>query len=145
MILNDIITGIAIKLDELFDGKYDIFFDFVSQNLMTPCFIIRKIDTNVKPLLGNRFILSNSFCISFIFNSSMDFDKSITEIEECLLANMRLITSLTGEKYNGSNMYTELVDGVLHLFIDYNCTVTKSVSKKYMERLNSHTIGTTKG
>lgn len=141
MIVDDIITGISIKLNELFNGKYAIYFDTVNQGLLTPCFIIRKISSEVKQLLKGRKVFYNYFCISFVSSSSNDFSRDIIDTEELLLANMEFIESKTGERYFGTGINTEVVDGVLHFFINYNCTVREIIKNEHMQELKKHFIG----
>ena len=52
---NDIIDGVSIKLNELFENVYTIYTNNVKQGLQFPCFFINSLPSNKKKLIGSRY------------------------------------------------------------------------------------------
>lgn len=133
--INDIITGISKKLYELFGTNYKIYTEEVKQGLKEPCFLISHITSDLVPLLKTRKKLDNTFCITFIPDESNSKNENIYEVQLALLSDMEFITSLNGEMYHGTGMRTEMADGVLHCFVNYNFTINSNKDSDYMEKL----------
>ncbi len=136
--INDIMTGISIKLHELFGDNYKIYTETVKQGLKEPCFLIKLISSELDPLIGRRKILNNAFCITYIPDEDNSKKQDINEIQCILLANMEFIKTVENILYLGSGIRTEVVDGVLHFFVNYDCTAIIECEKDipYMEELN---------
>lgn len=126
--INKILAGITVKLDDVFGFK--IYTEDIEQGFTEPCFFVRKINTGTSPLLGDRRKTDFLFDIHF-FSPSRE-QRNEVEIE--LLENFRMITLSDGDMVHGVNMRTEEDDGVLHCFVNYNVILTSEPkSLDYME------------
>lgn len=126
--INNIITGIAQKLDEEFNvngDEYTIYTDGVEQGLKEPCFFIFSLKPSNRHVLGNRYERQYQFNIHY-FPKNEDSNNEINEIVERLFAVLEYIT-VDDSLVRGTSMSAEIVDDVLHFFINYNMYVTKQV------------------
>lgn len=133
--INDIINGIAIKLNEVFGSGYKIYKENIKQGLKEPCFSIVHIETMDRAKLPNRYLRENSFDIHY-FPKSTDNPKSeMYSVAEKLLIELEYITVLDN-LCRGAKMRYEIVDGVLHFFVNYDLFVKKQIiDGEYMEEL----------
>lgn len=121
-----LLSGITVKLDELFNSggdKYKIYTNNVEQGLESPAFFVSVIQSEVTPLLGRRCKCSASMDIKYFPESDFEKTDELLEVGDTLIHNMRFIELLDGSKVQGINRYYEVVDGVLHFFIDYLYTM----------------------
>ena len=124
--INDIINGIAIKLNEVFGSDYKIYKENVKQGLKEPCFSIVMLEVTESAKLPNRCFRSYPFDIHY-------FPKTKTKTEmynvaEQLLIELEYITILDN-LCRGTKMRYEVVDGVLHFFVNYDLFIKKEVAK----------------
>lgn len=117
--INSIIEGISIALNTEFGERYTIYTESVEQGLKEPCFFISCLNPTSKVFLGERYFRTNQMCIQYI-----PTNKSV-EKEECNAVTERLFNCLeyitVGEDLiRGSKMSSEIVDGVLNFFVNYD-------------------------
>lgn len=129
--INKLVVGISQQLNALFGDSYDIYTEDISQGLNTPAFYIRLLQSESAQVVGTRYFRTHSFDIHFFPEGDG------TEIEQCqevmakLLAEMEYITIETGV-IRGTQISTEIIDGVLHFFVQYNFHVLKVVEPEEM-------------
>lgn len=117
--INSIIEGISIAINTEFGERYMIYTESVEQGLKEPCFFISCLNPTSKVFLGERYFRTNQMCIQYIpTNTSV-------EKEECNAVTERLFNCLeyitVGEDLiRGSKMSSEIVDGVLNFFVNYD-------------------------
>lgn len=117
--INSIIEGISIAINTEFGERYTIYTESVEQGLKEPCFFISCLNPTSKVFLGERYFRTNQMCIQYIpTNTSV-------EKEECNAVTERLFNCLeyitVGEDLiRGSKMSSEIVDGVLNFFVNYD-------------------------
>lgn len=135
--LNKIITGISQALDAEFNSEneeYTIYTEDVEQGLDEPCFFIFSLKPSNKQLLGNRYKREYPFDIHY-FPKSEDSNNEINEVTERLFTALEYI-SIDSGLIRGTSMNAEIVDNVLHFFINFNMIVIKEIPKDpYMEEL----------
>lgn len=136
--LNKIITGISQKLDEEFNTEenqeYTIYTEDVEQGLDEPCFFIFSLKPSSKQLVGNRYERKYPFDIHYFPKDEDNINNEINEVTERLFTALEYIT-IDG-LVRGTNMNAEIVDNVLHFFINFNMIVRKEIEKDpYMEEL----------
>ncbi|HCQ6376188.1 TPA: hypothetical protein OL524_003645 [Clostridioides difficile] len=122
--LNNIIDGISVKLDKSFGEKYTIYSEDVEQGINEPCFFICPLNPSKVSYPNNRELKKNSFDVHY-FPYSKDKSFEINEIAEMLLEELEYI-EIDGELVRGTNMNYEIIDNVLHFFVDYNYFTVKS-------------------
>lgn len=135
--LNKIITGISQALDGEFNlenEEYIIYTEDVEQGLEEPCFFIFSLKPSSKQLTGNRYDRKYPFDIHY-FPKSEDSNNEINEVTERLFTALEYI-SIDSGLIRGTSMNAEIVDNVLHFFINFNMIVKKEIPKvPYMEEL----------
>jgi hypothetical protein len=129
--INNIITGISQKIDEEFNinsDEYTIYTDGVEQGLKEPCFFIFSLKPSNRQLVGNRYERKYPFDIHY-FPSTTEINFELNEMVERLYQSMEYIM-VNGELIRGTKMNAEIVDDVLHFFINYNLHVIKQVAQE---------------
>lgn len=115
--IDSIVNGIAGALYQTFQNHH-IYSEHMRQGFQEPCFLIRNIRASQKPLLGNRFQQNYFFDIHYFPKENC---KENQAIQKTALQLYDALEYISGEKgpLRGKNMYHEVVDDVLHFFIEY--------------------------
>lgn len=135
-----IIQSISIKLNQKFGSGYKVYTEPVLQGLDEPCFFIVPLELNEKQVVGKRYFRQHPFDIHY-FPSSTDNGKVeclgvaeqlLGELEEVKVYDV-VIDEQTEQEVaveialiRGRNMKWEVVDGVLHFFVNYDFYITKT-------------------
>lgn len=143
--LNKIITGISQALDAEFNSEneeYIIHTENVEQGLEEPCFFIFSLKPSSKQLVGNRYERKYPFDIHFFPNTELvdgvsTINNQINEVTERLFTVLEYIT-VDNSLVRGTSMNVEIVDNVLHFFINFNMIVKKETAP--IETMGSLTI-----
>jgi len=114
--LIDIINGISLKLNSIFGDSYEVHIENVKQGLKEPCFFIKTLPTNDRPLLGKRKQRTYSFMISYF---PKEGNEEMMDVSEKLLDGLEYIELLSGELIRGHSLEAEIVDDVLHFSVNY--------------------------
>lgn len=130
--LNKIITGISQALDAEFNSEnegYIIHTENVEQGLDEPCFFIFSLKPSSKQLEGNRYERKYPFDIHFFPDTELvdgisTINNQINEVTERLFTALEYIT-VDNSLVRGTSMNAEIVDNVLHFFINFNMIVKK--------------------
>ena len=142
--LNEIIKGIATALHTEFGNGYEIYQNDVEQGLQEPCFFIAVLKPDLTRLPSGRYLATNPFDIHYFPRSMGDNTELCTaaeRMEECL----EFITLPSGVMLHGTGMSYQIVDDVLHLFINFDCIVTRSKTNDPMETITIETDVKTMG
>lgn len=129
--VNRIITGISQKLDSEFNlssDDYEIYNEEVKQDFQEPCFFITLLSLDQTQIIGNRYSRTQPFDIHY-FPKAEDSNTEIIEVTEMLMNVLEYITIDEG-LIRGTKMNGEVVDGVLHFFVNYNMHVIKQIIKE---------------
>ncbi|NFG22689.1 hypothetical protein FDF11_08275 [Clostridium botulinum] len=129
--LNKIITAISQALDDAFNvnsDDYAIYTENVEQGLNEPCFFIFSLEPSNKQLIRNRYERTYPFDIHY-FPKSEDRNNEINEITETLFDVLEYV-NLDDGPIKGTNMHGEIIDNVLHFFINFNMIVAKDIQKE---------------
>lgn len=121
--VNDLIDGISIRLNAVFGAAYRIYSEKVEQGLVEPAFFIKSLNATQTKLIGNRYLREYSFDVHY-FPEDSTSNKEMLTVAEQLLEEMEFITLVNGDQVMGVSMNYEIIDSVLHFFINYNLTVT---------------------
>lgn len=133
--LNEIVQGIARRLNAAFGDDYEIYQNKVEQGLQEPCFFIAVLQSEAKPLLGNRGRWLNAFDLHY-FPRQAGSNAELLAVAEQLLRELRFIELPGGGLLRGASMRWEPVDGVLHFFVNYNTLLKWQEEKPLMETLD---------
>ena len=132
--LNEVIAGISRKLDATFGDGYEIYENDVEQDLTEPCFFIAVLEPGASPLLGTRGIRRYPFDIHY-FPKDGGTNEELYNVAEYLMFGLRYITLPNGDMLRGTSISYEVVDGVLHFFVNYNMIVNIPKELPTMETL----------
>lgn len=130
--LNKIITGISQALDAEFNSEnegYIIHTENVEQGLDEPCFFIFSLKPSSKQLVGNRYERKYPFDIHFFPDTELvdgisTINNQLNEVTERLFTALEYIT-VDNSLVRGTSINAEIVDNVLHFFINFNMIVKK--------------------
>ena len=130
--LNKIIIGISQALDAEFNSEnegYIIHTENVEQGLEEPCFFIFSLKPSSKQLVGNRYERKYPFDIHFFPDTELvdgisTINNQLNEVTERLFTALEYIT-VDNSLVRGTSMNVEIVDNVLHFFINFNMIVKK--------------------
>lgn len=111
--VNDIINGISNALYKNFEGV-EIYSDRLEQGFKEPCFFILSLISSEDRLLGDRAKRTLQFDIHYFPKGD-----EIHEMEQNLYGVLRCIKLLNGDMLNGLKLHSEVVDRVLHFFVQY--------------------------
>lgn len=115
--INKIMDAIAIKLHEVFGDEYEIHQNDIKQGLEEPCFLITLVDSTKENLLNTRSKRLLPFDILFFPDKGKSQCHSVSDT---LMNEFDVIKSTDGVLFLGTKMRSEIVDGVLHFFVNYN-------------------------
>ena len=116
--IQSIIDAICLAIHNEFGNDYEIYTESVEQGLEEPCFFVLCLNPTKEKFLGNRYFRTNQFCIHY-FPQSNDKRTECLEILERLFDALEII-EVDGDSIRGTNMKSEMDEGVLHFFVNYD-------------------------
>lgn len=116
------------------NSEIPIYINEVKQNLQLPCFKILTLNLEKKRQLGNRYKLIQNFDILYYPESDNDCTLECISILENLNEALEYIV-IDKDYIRGFNMHGEIINDVLHFFVDYNIFMLKIDKPKYMKKL----------
>jgi hypothetical protein len=122
--VNDLIDAISIKLNQVFGDGKRIYSESVKQGLQEPCFFIAVLNPLQTQMIGNRYFRQHPFDIHY-FPAVQDSNNELQEMASDLFDALEYVTLTNGDLVHGIKMHYEVVDGVLHFFVDYNMYISK--------------------
>lgn len=131
-----------MELHAAFGAEYKIYQNDVEQGLKEPCFFIAVLKPDISPLLNNRFMSRNPLDIQYFPVSGRNNDEMF-RVAGNLMECLAFITLPNGDVLHGTAMSYEVVDGVLHFFVNYNLTLCRLSEKPVMGDLGM-AVGTKK-
>ncbi len=121
--INSIIDAISMALNAEFGDSYDIHMEEIEQGLKEPCFFILCLNPTSRRFLKGRYFRVSQFCIQY-FPETREKRRECYRVAERLLSCLEYI-ALEGDAVMGTRMHYEVVDGVLHFFVDYDMFVDR--------------------
>lgn len=131
MEINDVLIGISIKLDATFGSDYTVYVEDVPQEFKTPAFFIALLDPSMEQLRGERYKLTLPFDIHYFGSGNMEAHSTLSK----LMKDMEYITLVNTDTLRGTNMNGQIVDGVLHFFVNYNVILVEELVQDFMDSL----------
>lgn len=121
--INDIRAAVFHRLAERFPDikRYG---EEIRQGFEEPCFFVKLLNASQTQELDIRYMRTHSFDIHYF--PANDSNEDAHAMAEQLYDALELI-EYNGAKYRGIGMNHEIVDGVLHFFVDYNFMVKRVV------------------
>lgn len=134
--VNEIMDGISVKLNQVFDDGYEIYGDRdVVQGLKEPCFFIAVLHPSQAKLIGQRYFREHPFDVQY-FPKDSGNNTELHRVASELFEALEYITLLNGDLVHGTSMDYEIVDGVLHFKVNYNMFLKKETQLDPMETLD---------
>lgn len=137
--INDVMDAIAIKLHEVFGDEYEIHKNDIKQGLEEPCFLITLVDSTKENLLNTRSKRLLPFDILFFPNKG---NSQCHSVSDTLMNEFDMIKSVDSVLFRGTKMRSEIVDGVLHFFVNYNYIAM--VQEEKMDSMESLEVSNSK-
>ena len=135
--IKEIIESITSALDTLTEGTCEIYTEDVEQGLEEPCFFVRQLEVANNRCLGNRVKRKYPFDIIY-FPSDSDAKKyEMYEMEDLLQDGMEYITLANGNMLRASDISSEIVDDVLHVYASYSVMLDVPKHEIGMEELKA--------
>lgn len=130
--VNSIRDGVILAINNLFPETY-VFGEYIDQDFEAPCFYVKLLTVSHDHELDRRYKRSNSFDIHF-FPAGPDYNLNAHNMAENLYVALARV-NIDGAIYKGTKMSHEIVDNVLHFFVDYNFLVTTPKNEIKMQTL----------
>lgn len=136
--VGDILTGISIKLNQVFEGC-EIYGDSdVVQGLTEPCFFIAVLNPSQTKLIGQRYFREHPFDVQYFPEEAGD-NAELHDVASELFEALEYITLLNGDLVHGTSMAYEIVDRILHFRVNYNMFLKKELEQSEMETIDVDT------
>lgn len=117
--INDVLVAISTAIFNQFPDANN-WITPIEQGLVEPAFYIHCINVDQSDLIAGRFRQSMPFeVVYFPLNGFSDIYATLP----VLLVALRLITLENGQKLSGYNIKGQVIDDLLHVFVDYDMTV----------------------
>lgn len=136
--INEAIRAISIALNREFGDGYGIHMEEVRQGLEAPCFFISCISPSSTLFLGERYFRENLFCLQYFPGQGWGGREECNAVAERLFQCLGCL-EVGGIPVRGTGMKYEVVDGILHFFVNYNCFTCRAVGQAAMGGLESRT------
>ena len=122
--ISSIIEGISVAINTEFGDGYTIYTESIEQGLKEPCFFISCLNPTNKVFFGERYFRTNQMCIQYIpTNTSVEKEECNAVVER--LFNCLEYITVEDDPVRGSKMNSEIVDGILNFFVNYDLFIMK--------------------
>lgn len=121
--INDVRYAINVKLDEKFPN-IPIRGEEIKQGLIEPCFFVKLFPVAQDREVDRRYRRHHAFDIHYFPESKTDANTEMHNVADSLLDCMEYVELGEG-LIRGRNMNCEIVDGVLHFFVNYDFHVMR--------------------
>ena len=109
------------------------------QGLKEPCFFIQCLNPTEELFFWKRYFRQNQFCIQYFPEDKMHGKQECYAVGERLLSCLEYL-DVSGDLVMGTKRKYEVVDGILHFFVNYDLFVYKvAESVPVMEEVSSET------
>lgn len=132
---NSIVDAISVALFNEFGYKNHM---EEIKKIEEPCFFIKSLNPERNLFRGKRYFCRNPFCIQY-FPATKEKQRECNEVAERMTWALETITA-DGDLYRGTGMNSEVVDGVLNFFVNYDTFAYKVENVDAMEVMEADTI-----
>lgn len=122
--VNDLIDGISIKLNQVFGDGKKIYSESVKQGLKEPCFFIAVLNPLQTQIIGNMYLRQQPFDVHY-FPTIQGSKNELHAMASDLFIALEYVTLINGDLVHGTKMNYEIVDDVLHFFVNYDMRIRK--------------------
>lgn len=137
--IEDIINGIAEKLEEIFG--FPIYIEEVEQDMEEPCFFITLLSGSSEKGLSNTYTESLLFDVHYLNDlQSRDKNLDILQVEQKLLREIEYIPLEEGRLLQLRTKRTEKINDILHFFFDIDLRFMKVKTGVKMQDLQKEGV-----
>lgn len=137
--INSIIESISITLNAEFGDRCKTHREAKRQGLIEPCFFIQCLNPTENLFFWKRYFRQNQFCIQYFPEDKIHGNQECYAVAERLFSCLEYL-DVVGDLVIGTKMKYEVVDGILHFFVNYDLFVYKvAESVPVMEEVSSET------
>lgn len=122
--INKILDGISNALNEEFGDEYEIYSEDIPQDFKEPCFFILCLNPAENQIVGKRYHRTHQFDVQYFPRDFKNKFSDIYEIQSRLTDCLEYVNVKEGI-LRGIKRRGEIVDKVLHFFVNYNIHVIK--------------------
>ncbi len=134
-----IMEAVGIALNAEFGDGYEAYIEEMPQDMDGHSFFIQCLNPTNKLFRGRKYFRRNQFCVQYFPLSEEDRNRECHAVGERLLSCLEYVEMDDGPVM-GTEMKYEVVDGVLHFFVNYDLFVYKvGRSVPAMEEVASET------
>lgn len=133
--IDEILSGVSIKLNSVFGDDYEVYVNDVNQGLSEPCFFIAVLSPSHAPLLGKRMKITMPLDVHYFPISDGD-NYEMSRVGDQLFKALAFIKTPAFGSFHGRQMRWQIYDGVLHFFVTYIVILNEIENKESMEKLN---------
>lgn len=123
VMLNSLIDAIAMKINQELGDEITIYKEPQQQGFTVPCFFINLHASNQKRMVGKRYYREQQFDIEYHPGTTAK-KAQINDIIDKLNDALEFVT-MEGDAFRGTKMRCEVVDNLLHFYVNYNFHVYK--------------------
>ena len=135
--IEKIINGICLALSSNFGEEREIYTESVEQGVEDGSFFVLCLNPTNSRFLGERYYRTNQFCIHY-FPQTNEPNAECLEVLEELYDTLELI-DVEGDLVRGTQMSSELTDGVLQFFVNYDFFTISESDDTFMEEIDQTT------
>lgn len=132
--VNDIIDGLSLQINAEFGDEYRIYCGAIKQGLIEPCFLIAALSPSQIQRVGARCFSENGFDIHFF--SKSDDESGMYSTANRLFEALKYVTLLNGDMLRGTKMRFQIVDSILHFFVNYNLFLITDLEEDKMDTIS---------
>jgi hypothetical protein len=122
--INDVKIGINQVLDTEFQD-INIYAEEIKQGFEEPCFFVKILNSSQNKELNRRYKKNISFDIHY-FSDKEDINSDCNDIADKLYEVLEYIR-INSKLYRAVKHNHEVIDGVLHFFLEFNYHVFKEI------------------
>jgi len=126
--LNEMITGIRQKLDQISKGL-NVYTENTLQDFVYPSFFIYAVSSELSYALDNRRDYKCTFEIMYSPDENCKCpNKEMNTVADMLYEGLEVV-AIEGEEFRAEKMETNIeLDVKLHFYVDYTATLTEEVA-----------------
>lgn len=124
--VNKLIDGLSLKLNQFFGDGFSIYSEETEQGFQRPCFFITILSPSQKNLIGNRSLRQYPFDIRY-YPTIQGNNNELQSTASSLYEALEYVQLIDDDLIRGTKMYHEVVDGILHFYVNFDMVVTKVV------------------
>lgn len=125
--IEDVRNAVILSLEQHFP-EVDVYGEKVAHGFQKPCFYVKLLSVKHKQELGRRYKRNHSFEIHY-YSEETEINKMAHRMADRLYQYLEFIL-LNDGICRGRNMDHEVINGVIHFFVNYDFHVMKKKKQK---------------